>query len=210
MNDQQDDRFDAFLRNTARDYNPPPPTPRDEMWTSIVAGRRARAVETKVRRRWIQWSVGIAAVLVLGVGIGRMTAPGPSRRIPTLEYGVAGPAATYQAVAGDHFGRVETLLTMFRAEVVHGRPDQNVSRTARGLLTTNRLLLDSPVASDPRLRQLLEDLELVLAQIAQLSAEKGMDPSEMIVRALEDNGVLMRLRSAAPAGTGALGTQGAL
>ena len=46
-----------------------------------------------------------------------------------------------------------------------------MTTAARSLLGTNRLLLDSPVATDPRMRQLLEDLELVLAQIAQLSAE---------------------------------------
>jgi hypothetical protein len=175
-----------------------------------VAGRRARSTEIRTRRRWIQWSVGIAAVLALGVGIGRLTAPGSGSPREPVAYGVASPAATYQAVAGDHFGRVETLLTMFQAEVVNGRPDHNVSTAARGLLTTNRLLLDSPVGNDPRMHQLLEDLELVLAQIAQLSAEKGMDPSAMIVRALEDNGVLMRLRSAIPAGNGVINAQGAL
>jgi len=212
MTDQPDDRFDAFLKDAVRDYNVPPSVPSDEMWTAIVAGRRARSVEITARRRWIRWSVGIAAVLALGVGIGRLTAPArnSASTVGAIDYGVADPAATYRAVAGDHFGRVETMLTMFRAEVVHGRPDQNLSSAARWLLTTNRLLLDSPVATDPRMRQLLEDLELVLAQIAQLSAEKGMDPSAIIVRALEDNGVLMRLRSAVPAGNGAIGAQGAL
>ena len=40
---------------------------------------------------------------------------------------------------------------------------------ARQLLATNRLLLDSPVA-DARLRPLLLDLELVLAEITQLGS----------------------------------------
>jgi hypothetical protein len=99
---------------------------------------------------------------------------------------------------------------MFRAEARGGRAGEQVSSTARTLLATNRLLLDSPVGTtDLKMRRLLEDLDLVLAQIAQLSAERGMDPTDLIIRALEDNGVLMRLRSAMPAGSVA-GTQGAL
>src|SRR5262245_18441097 len=104
MNEQQDDRFDSFLKDAAREYNKPPATPRDAMWSAIVAGRRARSTEIKTRRRWIQWSVGIAAVLALGVGIGRLTAPSSVTPREPAAYGVASPAATYQAVAGDHFG----------------------------------------------------------------------------------------------------------
>ncbi len=207
MTEEQDERFNVFIQETARGYNEPPATPRDEMWSSIVAGRRSRAAEKKAQRRWISWAAGIAAVLAIGVGIGRFTAPG-GNQVVASSGGIAGPAATYRAVAGDHFGRVETLLTMFSTEARNPRTDQQVSNTARNLLSTNRLLMDSPVADDPRLKHLLEDLDLVLAQIAQLSAERGMDPTEMIVSALEDNGVLLRLRSAVPAEP-VMGTQGA-
>ena len=40
---------------------------------------------------------------------------------------------------------------------------------AGGLLLQTRLLLDSPVADDPEMQELLEELELVLAQIVSLS-----------------------------------------
>jgi hypothetical protein len=211
MSEQDNDRFDAFLRDAARDYHTPPSTPRDEMWSAVVAGRRARSAQLVARRRWMRWAVGVAAVLALGIAIGRVSVPQsrPNQQLAVTS-GVAGPAATYRAVAGDHLGRVETLLAMFQIEARSGRPGEHVSTTARNLLTTNRLLLDSPVATtDPEMRQLLEDLDLVLAQIAQLSVERGLDPSDLIVRALEDNGVLMRLRSAVPAGP-MTGTQGAL
>ncbi|MBI4500640.1 MAG: hypothetical protein HY700_05715, partial [Gemmatimonadetes bacterium] len=169
----------------------------------------ARAAQLALRRRSWRWAAGLAAILVLGVAIGRLTAPATGPRVVTVERSTTARAATYQAVAGQHFDRVETLLTMFQAEARLGRPDAQVSNVARSLLTTNRLLLDSPAATDAQMRQLLEDLELVLAQIAQLSAERGMDPTALIVQALEDNGVLLRLRSAVPAGPRA-GTQGAL
>ena len=209
MNEPVNDQFEPLLRDAARDYHAPPPAPRDEMWSAIVAGRRARSAQLVARRRTWCWAAAVAAILVMGVAIGRLSAPSTGGSVAIADGSSAARGATYQAVAGQHFDRVETLLTMFQAEARSGRPDAQVSNAARGLLTTNRLLLDSPAATDPRLRQLLEDLELVLAQIAQLSAERGMDPTGLIVQALEDNGVLMRLRSAVPAGPRA-GTQGAL
>ena len=36
-----DERFDALLREAARGYNAPPPTPADAMWAAIEARRRA-------------------------------------------------------------------------------------------------------------------------------------------------------------------------
>jgi len=156
----------------------------------------------------VRWAVGIAAVLVMGIAIGRWTVP--RHAPPALARGAEAEAAlAYQVVAGDHLGCAEVLLTLFRAEAHAGRRGEQVSEAARSLLTTNRLLLDSPAARDPRMRKLLEDLELVLAQIAQLSTERGLDPTDMIIQALEDNGVLLRLRAAIPAGPGAMNAQGA-
>jgi hypothetical protein len=63
-----------------------------------------------------------------------------------------------------------------------------------------RLLLDSPAAEDPVYRALLEDLELVLIQIAQLSAETGDTEVELVTEGLQRRGLLPRLRTIVPAG----------
>jgi len=84
------------------------------------------------------------------------------------------------------------------------------SATARGLLATNRLLLDSPAGTDPRLKFLLQDLELVLAQIAQLAPEGRSEDLKLITDGLEQDGMMVRLRSAVPAGTAGTYRQGAL
>ena len=34
-----EDNFESFLQREARDYNSPPPTPRDAMWARIEAER---------------------------------------------------------------------------------------------------------------------------------------------------------------------------
>lgn len=210
---EPEDRFVEFLQQQARAYNEPPATvPRDAMWTAIVAERRSRAVKQAQQRIQLRWVVGIAAVLVLGVAIGRFTAPA----------GPAGSAITentpadvsddmmYHTAAREYFGRAEAVLTMFRADARLGRPDSASSTIARDLLSTNRLLLGSPAAADPRMKHLLEDLELVLLQMAQFSAEQGTDPAKFILQALENNSVLLRLRAATPATFVPIAAQGVL
>jgi hypothetical protein len=69
------------------------------------------------------------------------------------------------------------------------------------VLSSTRLLIDSPAGDDPQLRALFEDLELVLVQIIQLAGGQ-LDPSEraLIDRALETKDLLPRIRTAVPAG----------
>src|SRR6266699_5753700 len=65
-------------------------------------------------------------------------------------------------------------------------------------------------ARDARLKGLLEDLELVLAQIAQLPASGDREDVQSINQGLDQRSVLLRLRTANPAGPGPVRTQGAL
>src|SRR5437588_792753 len=109
--------------------------------------------------------------------------------------------------------RIAALLTAFHAEARSPSvPAVQFSRQARDLLATTRLMLDSPAANDARLKGLLDDLELVLAQIAQLPAGGGGDREDVqsINQGLDQRSVLLRLRTANPAGPGPVRTQGAL
>jgi hypothetical protein len=112
-------------------------------------------------------------------------------------------------VAAEHLGQAEAFLTLFRASVRQGRQEQLASSTARQLLATNRLLLDSPAAANPKLKLLLQDLELVLVQIAQLERAHRSEDVRLITNGLED-GMLVRLRAAVPAGAVVTSRQGAL
>jgi hypothetical protein len=69
------------------------------------------------------------------------------------------------------------------------------------LLATNRLLLDSPAARDRRMRLLLQDLELVLAEVAQLPADATVSQRELMGEGIERGAVLPRLRTVVPAAT---------
>ena len=117
-------------------------------------------------------------------------------------------AMAYQVVTAEHLGQAEAFLTLFRTTVRRGGNEQLASATARQLLATNRLLLDSPAGSDSRTRLLLQDLELVLAQIAQLSPRPSSRDLDLITDDLKGSGVMSRLRTAVPSGTST--TQGVL
>jgi len=210
-----DDRFDERLRQAAQDYHRPPATPREELWHRIAAARAARRRHVIVVRPTLRWGVGIAAVLALGVAIGRWSARrGESPSSPTVIAG-SDQASTlaYRVAAAQYLTRTEALLTGFHAEARSPSvPAVQFSRQARDLLATTRLMLDSPAANDARLKGLLEDLELVLAQIAQLPARGGGDREDVqsINQGLDQRSVLLRLRTANPAGPGPVRTQGAL
>jgi hypothetical protein len=219
-----DDQFDDRLRDAARGYNEPPETPREAMWERIVAARK-QAEKTEKSEvagilpfrplrhlRPLRWAAGIAAILALGIGLGRLSI---DRTRPSS---VPGPVATettprvstaaYQLATTEHLSQSEAFLTLFRASVGRNGTEQLASATARQLLATNRLLLDSPAADDSRTRLLLQDLELVLAEIAQLSPQSRNRDLDLIREGLEQGGVMSRLRTAVPSGPST--TQGAL
>jgi hypothetical protein len=221
-----DDRIDDLLRDSAREYNEPPETPRDLMWAAIQAERadkaeRAEKTEGKeadtfrpyrsFRRFSFRLAAGIAAVLAIGIGLGRLSVDKPQPVTPPVA--AAGDTArvnvaAYHLATTEHLGQSEAFLTLFRASVRGGGSERLASATARQLLATNRLLLDSPAASDARTRLLLQDLELVLAGIAQLSPQPRSRDLDLITEGLEQGGVLSRLRTAVPSGASI--TQGAL
>jgi hypothetical protein len=207
-----DDRLDDQLEEGAREYNEPPETPRDAMWAAIVASR-AKTEKAKRTRHFRPFLIpaGIAAILALGVGLGRLSAPPPAPAPAPPAVASEGPRAggmAYQVAAAEHLSQSEAFLTLFRTSVRKGGNEQLASATARQLLATNRLLLDSPAATDTHTRLLLQDLELVLAEIAQLSPQARSRDLDLITEGMERGGMMSRLRTAVPSGSST--TQGAL
>jgi len=208
MDDRLDEQLDDWIKDTAQSYHEPPVPPRDAMWTAIQEGRRAAPV-IPIRRpvRWVTWTVGVAAVLALGIGIGRLIpAEGSDPSVATVETPSdpmeQGAVSVALAVATtEHLTQAETFLTLFRDAVRSGQPSGYASGTARHLLATNRLITDTPVATDPALKELLQDLELVLAQIAQLTDDAWEGETDLITDGIEQRAVLTRLQSVVPAGT---------
>jgi hypothetical protein len=208
-----DEPLDDLLRDAARDYHPPVPTPREEIWAGIerrrAAQRRGRARWSP--RRWMPLAAAAALVLAAGIGIGRITgggagAPSAEGPVAVRETGEVGTTA-YRLATLEHLSQSEEFLTLFRSSL-GGGDHRLASATARQLLGTNRLLLDSPAAADRRTRLLLEDLELVLAGIAQLTDDGRRQDVDLITEGMERGNVMPRLRTAVP--SGAASSQGVL
>ncbi|HEU4763195.1 MAG TPA: hypothetical protein VFS28_00980 [Gemmatimonadales bacterium] len=209
-----DEPLDERLKQAAAEYHRPGEPPREQMWQAIARARAAG--RTSVRRtppRWrvAAWGLAAAALVAVGIGLDRMVirpdgtvapAPVPAATTPRA------PSTADQLAAQDVLGQAEVFLTGYRANVRRGRLDHTDPAQAKQLLGATRLLLDSPAASDPRLRVLLEDLELTLAQITQ----DGGNPEDAktITQGLDQRGVLTQLRSKVKSGPVAAVSQGAI
>ena len=295
------DRFDDIIDEAAREYNRAPEAPRAEMWERIQAARARRAatqvmplhrpdapgIHTPImrpdvipldsrRRRPLWWAAGLAATLMVGVAIGRLSMQGgnslgvdSARNAGTVAQvqtpvpesrgvgqtpvavppagGVSGGssgtqsvatrprmgsmsrddsqraveatigsgyqiaseraaerraenvALPYRLAATEHLAMTEALLVSLRADMKSGRRDTTVATWATNLLGTTRMLIDSPAGKDVQMKKLLEDLELVLAQIARLPAASGDSTDlELIDKAVKERHVLTRLRAIGP------------
>jgi hypothetical protein len=212
MIDMTPDRFDERVREAAQDYHRPPATPREELWQRITAARAARRQRLHAWRTALVWGVGIAAVLALGIALGRWSMIGPPSNSATLPPADRASTFVYQLAAAQYLTRTEALLIGFRAESRAGatRLTGQFAGQARDLLCTTRLMLDSPAARDIRLKGLLEDLEVVLAQIAQSPSGTDRQDLQLINQGLEQRSVLLRLRTANPAGPGSARVQGVM
>ncbi len=129
--------------------------------------------------------------------------PGNEKQLPLVGPPTnSTPASAYQLAAVRHLSEAEALLTSFRTRSnTDQQMDAQLGSWARELLSNTRLLLDSPVANDPQRRPLLEDLELVLVQIVQLSPGSTPQDRELIEKTLQHDHVMTRLRTAIPAGS---------
>jgi len=205
-----DDRFDEFLRRAGQRYNEPPATPREAMWQHIQAARRDASVplaSSVVRRSWIKVATAVAALLVIGIGIGRWTTSVPFTE-PSSTPVAETDGRVFRAAAFDHLGQLDTFISLFRADVAIGQSDPETGRWVRELLATTRLMLDSPAGADTELRQLLEDLELVLVQIAEYVGRQNRTELELIEEDLEETDLLLRLQAELAVRNGALPVQG--
>ena len=212
-----EDRFDELMRAAGPDYNRPPEPPLDEMWAAIDKARhtpetapdevrRPRPFLSEPQRRafWQQPWLRMAAVLIVGLALGRWSAALSNRSDTTLASAPEPAAAVsndeasgrYQAVTVSYLGETAALLVALPGELRNQRADSSFVARADDLLLQTRLLLDSPAASEPALRALFEDLEVVLAQVVRLQADRDPTRIELLNQALEQNEVMPRLRNA--------------
>jgi hypothetical protein len=265
MTDHPTDDFDELLRSAARDYNRPGDVPRERMWTEIRAARARRAtVSAHPVRKYRFWLVPVAAaaVLVIGIAIGRLSnretpvapmpkfatadshhapiviepnspiqpdtdraspsakpsTPNAPRAVPTEPRSAPQPRShpfngndasmAYRLAVVEHLAGTEAMLTSFRAAAKRGEVDAQITSWAKNLLTTTRLLQASAAQEDPTMKRLLDDLELVLVQIAQYTSTGAHHAQELelIEHSIERRGVIGKLQTNIPARLSPAGT----
>jgi len=145
----------------------------------------------------------LAAMLVLGFGVGQMAPRFLGTGAPQARGSSEGEIAMrtvssqevpFVGVATDYLEQVTALLVTLAAQSRDGKSLEYSATQARDLLATTRLLMDAPQRLEPHLQGLLEDLELVLAQIARLPAKPDAPDVYLIDQALDQRDVIPRLR----------------
>ena len=224
----KDEEFERLMRDAAHTYNRPPErADPDATWRAIeralpaagttseqspalrgdqTAGARRSPARASWTRPWTHPLLRMAAMLLVGVAVGRATV---GRDTSTSPMATDTPSATVAArdtqvmvasaeqVATDRYlARTAVLLAGLNDELRRGRRDAAFISQADALLLQTRLLLDSPAAADPQLRALLDDLEVVLAQVVRLDARRDPMEVDFLHEALEQRDVIPRLREA--------------
>jgi len=205
-----ENRFDEVIRDLPQSFNTPSEPPLDEMWKVIEDAHFNAPASTRrpggmnSRAPWL----AAAAALVIGIGIGHYVPLGKKTQrsgnaavavgsTQTLALGADSAIAdAYRDQTSNYLGQAAALLISLPPQNASGKADAAFAGKAADLLVTTRLLMDSPAAQDPKLRALLEDLELVLVQIARLRGERNKGDLDLIHQAVEQGDVLSRLNSA--------------
>lgn len=143
-----DDEFDELLRDAAHTYNTPPEPPREAMWAAISAARNSSAVvpigAARPARRWIPLTVAAAAVLLLGIAIGRSTQKGDVGGItrtavgpvpqPSVVDSVSSAAATDLASIGSSPDPAPQRAEGMRERTIATAPRTSAAASQRGAL----------------------------------------------------------------------------
>jgi hypothetical protein len=129
----------------------------------------------------------------------------PSVRAPVPDNSLPAPAGldansaniAYQLAVIQHVAGSEAMITTFRASARRGDVDAQLAKWSRDLLGETRMLESSAPPGDATMKRLLQDLELVLAQIVQYTNHDTHAPDDLdlIERSIKHRAVMSNLRT---------------
>ncbi len=217
-----DEQMQELLREAKDSYRVPAEPPIAAMWARIEReafdapaqvpvvygngrGLEIPSLRAHGMRRWLAPAAGIAATLLVGIGIGRVSKESTNgTTLPPVVEAAPSAAVTLPSdpllrATSEYLAQTVALLASLPRDSVGQRltADTKFVADARALLGTTRLLMDSPAATDPRMRDLFQDLELVLAQVAQLRTAPRAQELTFIAEAMSERDVVPRLRTVA-------------
>ena len=207
---------DETVRGRMASPNALPDAYREQMWQTISRSWSEQAVRrdrVRAARQWGGAGLGLAAMLVLGVFIGRVSdVPG----VVGEDYGATALIAEraligselsvpYRVAVSEHLREAETLLVLFGSST---DVDDELVRLAGDLAATTRLLMDSRAGEDAEVRGMLLNLELLLVQISRLVDARDTTEQQVVREGLEGSTVLPGLRQLRPERATAVGFEG--
>ncbi len=192
MNEQE---LERLLRESGDRYRIPPEPRLDAIWRRVEHAT-FDAPQPVAPRRWLG-PLALAATLVIGVGLGFGASQlGFGAREAEMAEPITMTAAPvpspFVGVAGDYLQQTSALLAAVTYDPSGDAFIPGAIDRARELLSTTRLVLDAGV-TDPALRDLLEDLELVLVQIVRLPQNRPATDAQLINETLDQRDVMPRL-----------------
>ena len=200
-----DEKFDEFIQRTAGGDDAPRPPRSDAIWAAIEpeVARSIAPRHRSLRIRTLFIGSAVAATLVLGVAIGRWSSRAPL--VATVSSGAsasldsASSRGHARALTLDHLADAEVFLSTVRYELDSGLPDADRAARSRELLVRTRVLLGDSQHRSPEVARLLEDLELLLAEIAALPPARSSLDRQLLDESIRDGNVIPRIRATLPA-----------
>jgi hypothetical protein len=198
-----DHKLQHLIQASVPDARPLDDTSVDALWHQIESAhfdgvRPVRSTLAPRRGFTTVWRplIAMAATLAIGFGLGRYSTPTEPALPPVTVVTEAAVPEPLRRSTSRYLDDAALLLASLQQDT--SASDTRFTSQAETLLNTTRLLLDSPAAaSDPKLRDLLEDLELVLAQVARLRTAASAEDLSFIATALNERDVVPRLRTVA-------------
>ena len=121
--------LDEIIDTARQEHRIPPAVPKDKLWARIDAAREPHRAASRVVRptfgRAVSWCAAVAAVLVLGVALGRWSeqfenGTPESSPIAVAQGRVVNGSAVYDRMAVTMLDRADALLTDFRTQSCQG------------------------------------------------------------------------------------------
>jgi hypothetical protein len=119
------------------------------------------------------------------------------RATPTPAGDTSPGAIAYRLAVLQHVAGSEAMITEFRASARRGDVDAQLAKWSRDLLGETRMLESSAPPGDVTMKRLLQDLDLVLAQIVQYANHDthATDDLDLIERSIKRRAVMSNLRT---------------
>ncbi len=181
------------------------PEPDEEYWTAymrrlddkLAAAGQADSTIVPLRLPWrrLLMPVAAAALLVIGVLIGRSGIFSPVERPEPPLLSAAAPSKGNPRILQTHLSRIEPLLVdLNNQDSGDGQPVRIDERFVRDLLMQNYMLKRAIARqNEPVQKKLLDDLEMILLEM-QAGTDGGAAELSDARRISESNDVLFQLR----------------